>query len=330
MRNVLICDISVAQELLGREGLIDRIDLAFDDAQAEQELRGWLPPGLTLQASETRLNTMTQMTRAFHTNLTAMSLLALLVAGFLIYNAMMFAVLRRREQFGALRSLGISHRELFTMVIGEALILGTIATAFGLALGVALGNVLVELVTVTINDLYYRVHVNELFVSKVSLLKGVALGILVTCIAAWLPALNAARSAPVSLQQRSSIEGSASRLFPALFALGLLMLFAGWWLAGIPGRSIVLGFTALAMVVIGFSLAVPLMVKWFCAIPGLIAAKRGTPLARMGCARHLSGIKSHWPGSSRLNHRGSYYAWGRNNDRQLSHYPFRLAGADSQ
>ena len=287
---VLIADIAVAQELLGRVGVLDRIDLALDDASAIAELKDWLPPGLTLIEAETRRGSMARMTDAFHTNLTAMSLLALLVGGFLIYNTMMFAVLRRREQFGALRSLGVSRRELFTMVFTEAAVLGLVATGAGLLAGIALGQVLVQLVTVTINDLYYRLHVSELFISEVSLLKGFLLGFVVTAVAAWLPARGAARATPVSLQQRSSLEGHSARFFPWLFGTGVLITLAGWWLAQLPGRSIVIGFVALAMVVIGFSMAVPLLVQWLCTGLRTITTTRGSLLTRLSIRGISAGL----------------------------------------
>ena len=52
-----------------------------------------------------------------------MSLLALVVGTFLIYNAMSFSVVQRRSLLGMLRALGVSRRELFVGVLGEALLL---------------------------------------------------------------------------------------------------------------------------------------------------------------------------------------------------------------
>ena len=50
------------------------------------------------------------MTAAFRTNLTALSLLALVVGMFLIYNSMTFSVVQRRPMFGTLRCLGVTSR----------------------------------------------------------------------------------------------------------------------------------------------------------------------------------------------------------------------------
>ena len=63
---------------------------------------------------------MQEMTAAFSTNLTAMSLLALVVGMFLIYNSSSFTVLQRRALWGSLRVLGTTRRELFWLVLGLA------------------------------------------------------------------------------------------------------------------------------------------------------------------------------------------------------------------
>ena len=74
------------------------------------------------------------MTRAFRLNLEALSLLALLVGSFLIYNTMTFSVVQRRPLIGRLRTLGVTRREIFRRVLGEAALLATIGSVLGGAL----------------------------------------------------------------------------------------------------------------------------------------------------------------------------------------------------
>ncbi len=52
---------------------------------------------------------------------------------FLIYNTMTFSVVQRRELIGILRALGVSRGEIFGIVLGEAALIGLIATTGGLA-----------------------------------------------------------------------------------------------------------------------------------------------------------------------------------------------------
>jgi putative ABC transport system permease protein len=168
-----IADIATAQEIAGRIGTIDRIDLVLapEDASVLAEA---LPPGLRLVASAQRSETLRQMTRAFHTNLTAMSLLAMLVGGFIIYNTMTFAVLQRRSLLGSLRTLGCTRAQLFELVLSEAMLFALAGALLGLALGILTGWGLVQLVTRTINDIYFTLTVRELFITPLSVVKGIA------------------------------------------------------------------------------------------------------------------------------------------------------------
>ena len=83
--------------------------------------------GTTLVATNTNRATLDQMTRAFRINLSALSLLALVVGMFLIYATMSFAVVQRRGQMGTLRALGITQSELLRATLLEALFLGLVS-----------------------------------------------------------------------------------------------------------------------------------------------------------------------------------------------------------
>ncbi|MCP4964512.1 MAG: ABC transporter permease, partial [bacterium] len=86
-RDLLVTDIASAQELLQREGKLSRIDLIRSQQAEIDAIHSMLPTGTRLVAAGTRTLAMREMTRAFALNLTAMSLLALVVGMFLIYNS---------------------------------------------------------------------------------------------------------------------------------------------------------------------------------------------------------------------------------------------------
>ena len=188
LEGLVLTDISTAQELLGRTGRLSRIDLRLESEAELARLREWLPAGVEVVRSATRGNTVDQMTRAFRTNLTALSLLALVVGMFLIYNTMTFSVVQRRGQLGRLRALGITRGELFALVLGEAALLGAVGTVAGLLLGILMGRGLVGLVTQTLNDLYFVVSVRRLSLEPLTLIKGLSLGLGATLAAALVPA----------------------------------------------------------------------------------------------------------------------------------------------
>ena len=257
-----ITDIATAQEVLGRVGEIERIDLMLSDAEAAA-LAKTLPQGLRLQPAAQRSNALEQMTSAFHTNLTAMSMLAMLVGGFIVYNTMTFAVLQRRPLLGTLRMIGVTRSQMFLLVLVEALVLAVIGAVIGMVVGIVVGAGLVQLVTRTINDIYFQLSVRSLHIDPLSLIKGAGLGLGVTLIAALGPALEAARSQPRDVLRRTLVERRGQRLLPWLTAAGAVIVLLGVLLVQLSGRSMVVGFLALFLVIVGASLTMPLIVRAF-------------------------------------------------------------------
>ena len=102
----LVTDIATAQELFARRSL-SRVDLILTEAEARR-LEALALEGVTLVPAGGRNAAFDALARAFRINLTALSLLALLVGVFLIYATMSFAVVQRRETFGVLRAIGVT------------------------------------------------------------------------------------------------------------------------------------------------------------------------------------------------------------------------------
>jgi len=262
LRDVLIADVGTVQRFLGQNGL-DRIDLALPEGQGEAEtvarVEAVLPAGATLSTAGARASDMQGMLRAFDLNLTALSLLALVFGMFLIYNAMTFSVVQRRELLGGLRAIGVTRREVFRMVLTEGLLTGIAGTALGLAIGMVLGRGLVTLVTRTINDLYFVVSVESVTVTPGVLLKGAVLGVGATVLAA-IPAIREAVAAePRTSMVRSIGESRARALVPRLGWAGVLMSLGGVGLLTIPTRSLTVGFGGLAFVVLGIAALAPVL-----------------------------------------------------------------------
>ena len=257
--SLLLCDIATAQELLGRVGRLSRIDLRLAPSASETRaaIEALLPPDARIVETAGHGRALRSLTRAFDTNLQALSLLALLVGLFLIYNTMNFSVVRRRDLFGRLRALGVTRRELFMMVTGEALLVGLIGTLLGIALGVALGAGLSQLVTRTINDLYFVLAVSGYQVTPALLAKGAALGLGATLIAALLPARSAMATPPRVMMNRSALEGRTRLAGGRWAVMGLAVLGLGGLLLMLPARGIVVGFLALFTLVLGAALLAP-------------------------------------------------------------------------
>jgi putative ABC transport system permease protein len=285
LENLIIADVSTAQEVLGTQGRLSRIDLILPEGAAGEaaveRLRALLPDGAQVVPAAARSQALEQMTAAFNLNLTALSLLALIVGMFLIYNTMTFSVVQRRTLIGTLRAVGVVRREVFVLVLSEAFIIGLVGTALGLLLGIVLGRGMVRLVTQTINDLYFVLSVRELAVSPLALVKGVALGLGATLVAALAPALEATAAPPRAVLSRSVIEGRALRDAPRLAVAGLISLALGTVLLFLPSRDLILSFGALMAVVLGFALLTPLATVLLMSVLGPAAGGLFGVLGRM-------------------------------------------------
>lgn len=278
--DLIITDIATAQTLLNMPGKLSHIDFKIaDEPSGEaviQRVQRSLPPGLTLTTAGTRSQATKKMAQAFHINLVALSLLALLVSAFLIYNTMKFFVVRRRELIGALRTLGVTRAQVFRIILIEAFAIGAIGTLCGLVLGVGLGQGLVRLVTRTINDMYFVVTVRELILTPMALVKGLTLGVGVTLLVALAPAREAAGVEPRRALSRSDLESRYNRLIPRAAILGILVMALGGVTLLLSGKSIVLGFTAQFALILGCALL--------------------TPAATVGCVHVLKPLTARWLG----------------------------------
>ncbi|HEU4327763.1 MAG TPA: FtsX-like permease family protein [Roseiflexaceae bacterium] len=257
---LLVVDIATAQEWLGMLGKLSRIDLILpEDAAQAQRIAAALPPDAILTEPATRTRTLQQMTAAFELNLSALSMLALIVGMFLIYNTITFSVVQRRSLLGTLRCLGVTRGQVCALVLGEALLVSLVGALLGVGLGVLLGRGLVGLVTQTINDLYFAVSVRSVAISPLPLVKGFVLGVLATLVAAAVPALEATNTPPRTVLRRSSYEERARRLVPLAALAGGLLELVGLGLLALPSKSLILSFSALFCITIGAAALTPLL-----------------------------------------------------------------------
>lgn len=289
LEGLAVVDIATAQEWFTRHGRLDRIELDLDQAAAAA-LRAELPGALTLERLDRRAEEVRAMTAAFRTNLTAMALLAVIIGGFLIYNTMTFAVVRRRRLIGTLRGLGVTRAGVFGQIVGETLALGALGTAIGLVAGIGLAQGLVGLVTRTLNDLYFAVAVREVFVAPATLAQGAAIGLVAALLGALGPAAEAARCPPVAAGRRSVLEQRSHRLAWLLAGAGVLVLALAAATLALPGRGLVAGFVVLTGLLLGGALLMPAGV--LVLTPPLARAAGGVlgPLGRMAARGTAAGL----------------------------------------
>jgi putative ABC transport system permease protein len=290
---LLLTDIAQAQEWLGMSGRLSRIDVRVPEgapgAALLRRLAAQLPSGLALHATRATARETFAMTDAFTTNLRAMSLLALLVGTLLIYGAVSFAVLQRRRIIGVLRALGATRREVLTLVLTEAAVLGVAGATCGALLGVLIGRGLVGLVARTINDLYFVVAVKEVSVPPATLAAALIAGIASALAAALVPALEAAGSSPQLALSRSVLERRAVHLAGRLASASLLLALGAGVVLASSRRSLLAGFAALFMLLLAAAALTPAVLRALAA-GGARLASGWSPLLRLACAGVASSL----------------------------------------
>ncbi len=249
-----VMDIGWAQELLGSVGRLSSLLFLLEDparaAAVAAEMQPLLPPDLQAAPPRQRSAQIESMLSAFQLNLTALSMVSLLVGVFLIYNTISASVARRRVEIGILRALGMSRRGVRALFLGEACVFGVLGIVCGAVGGVALAHVLTRAVGKTITSLYVLLSIERTYLHPAQFAAAAFFGIASVLVGAWMPASEAARIAPVeALSGRCAVV--EKRSLRAWWLAGILFAtaFAAGWCAlriGPPALSFATAFCVLA------------------------------------------------------------------------------------
>jgi putative ABC transport system permease protein len=146
---------------------------------------------------------------------------AILVGAFIIYNTFSITVAQRTREFAMLRTIGASRRQILASVIGEAFIIGLLASVAGIVLGLGLAWGLGKL----FGAIGFGLPATGLVLSWQTVVVCLAVGIGITVLASIFPALRATRIAPIAaLREGATLPvGRFARLTPVIaIILGVL------------------------------------------------------------------------------------------------------------
>ncbi len=228
-----VMDVAAAQITFEMVGKVDRIDIVTDEKKSvddvAQSLRAVLPSHMTVERPANRTKQVEQMVRAFRFNLTVLSWVGLLVGMFLIYNTMAFAVAQRRREIGIYRAIGMTQSRVAVLFLMEAGLFGCMGGIAGSAVGVALAQELVALLSRTISDLYAPVGTSEGGLVWAAqfwriMLEGIVIGCVVSMIGAVGPSLDASRTATVRALAPGDYEVSRQVRVGMLAVMGVSLL----------------------------------------------------------------------------------------------------------
>jgi putative ABC transport system permease protein len=291
-------DIGWAQEAFGMRGKLSSVQVLLDDPRQAERVRQRLarlaPPDAEVAGPRQRSLQIEKMLGAFQLNLTAMSLVSLLVGTFLIYNTIFASAARRRVEVGILRSLGARRSEVRALFLAEALIFGVLGIVTGIAGGAALAEGLTGSVARTVSSLYVLISIGRPAWEALPFASAAGLGIASVLAGAWIPADEAARADPVAaLDHGARMERyqAGKGAWWALLGAGLLGVAWICCEAALRGAAPWLSFGASFFVLVGFAFFAPLVSAGLGRV-GSLARQTMFRLAseNLGRTIHRSGI----------------------------------------
>jgi putative ABC transport system permease protein len=256
--SIAVCDISVAQRSFGMIGKLSRVDLLVPEGKA---IRVNPPPGTRIERPSRRNERVEKMLRAFRVNLFALAGVALLVGMFLVYNTVLISILRRRKDVGMLKTVGVAPRQIFAAFLAEGLLFGIAGSILGVVLGRLLASGILAAVGRTVNTLYVASSPEAVELTPGVIALGIAVGTILSLLSALQPSLEASRVRP-SAMIRPGLQQRV-RNPRALVIAAIICFIASAFVARLPPlRGIaVAGYVAVLLVVAGFSLLAPAIVR---------------------------------------------------------------------
>ncbi|MCW7943305.1 ABC transporter [Streptomyces hygroscopicus] len=268
--SLALFDTATAQRLFHRAGSYDEIDVKAASGTSQIALRNALDeivPKDTAstitgqQLADDQAKEIADATSGMRTTLLVFAGIALFVGTFIIANTFTMLVAQRTRELALLRAVGASRRQVTRSVLIEAFVVGTVAAVTGLLAGVGIGAGLRSLV----GSLGGNVPDGPLVITPGTVVAALAVGILITMLAAWLPGRRAAKIPPVAAMSSVHAKATTKSLvvrntIGALFAsAGVATVLYATTLNSTDGQA-PMGLGA-ALLVIGVFVLTPLLAR---------------------------------------------------------------------
>ncbi|HEX3737547.1 MAG TPA: FtsX-like permease family protein [Solirubrobacterales bacterium] len=268
----------VAQRLTHKRGRFDQISVAADSGVTEQALKRrierMLPTTARVETATENADRSSEEIREnlgfLQTILLVFGYVAVLVGAFIIFNTFSITVAQRVSEFGVLRTLGASRRQILSSVLLEAAAIGLLGGIVGLAGGYVVAAGLRALFTAIGADL----PTTSLVMESRTVIVSIVVAFVVTFVSALVPAWRSTRVPPIAALHAFTPARSRRRrvallvVAGALAAIGVALVVAG--LAGggsIGARAARIGGGGIA-VVIAVSFFSPTLVRPLADIAG--------------------------------------------------------------
>ncbi len=267
--NIALMDLSAAQLAFDKRDRIDRIDIMTDPAitvaKVEQDLRARLPSGLEVAPPDRRGQGLEKAVSAMRLGLYIMSLLALMVGVFIIFNSLSVSVNQRWKEIGVLRAIGVEGSHIQQMFLIEAVLMGLVGSALGVGIGFVMARGATRIMSAVVTSMYGLVSTPEQPAFHWDYaITAFAIGAFASLLATWLPARAASRLHPVMALRNIELQRREGVLGWSRFALGIVFIIAGLALTFFspPGVGLMVHFSYSILVQLGMVLLLPKLVVW--------------------------------------------------------------------
>ncbi|WP_436774520.1 ABC transporter permease [Yinghuangia sp. YIM S09857] len=256
-----------------------RLDQGTDQEAAAAAIQQVLPPGVQAlpgsDATQEQVDAVSNgFLNIFRTFLSAFAAIALVVAAFSINHTFSVVTAQRMREAALLRALGASRRQIRAQAIGEAALIGVVASAVGLMAGLGLAAGLKAMFAA----FGFAFPVDGLVFRAETAMIVLPVGIVVTVLSALVPAVRGSRVAPIAALRTSAAESAG--VPPLRTAAGAVLTAAGITLTILADGVWLLAAAALASLA-GVLLVAPVVVR---AVGGAITA----PFRRLGAGPMLA------------------------------------------
>ncbi len=224
-----VMDLAAAQRWLGKDGRIDQIDVVLRDGAdanvVERRLQATLPPTLTVAHPASRGLQYEGILASFQAMLTGLSMLCMVAGIFITYNTTSTGALHRAFVMARLRRLGATSGQVFRLFMIEALILGIIGTAIGVAAGMLLARLLTGMVTESMGVIFQlRFPTNAGTADPRQLALIAVVGVGATLFASWFAARRVAAMDPLQVMRVTTSDPEAPRSMWSLIAWPIVLI----------------------------------------------------------------------------------------------------------
>jgi putative ABC transport system permease protein len=263
--DMAIMDLGNFQDYFARVGYLTRIDLVTDEVRA-REIEEILPPHLSMQKIDRLIENQKGVVTSFRYNLLFVSLIAVLVGMFLLYNTVFVSVVKRRTEIGILRGLGIGRRTVMALFTVQGLILGFAGSLAGIVLGQFFAYFSIAAVERTMSTIYGGVSIPDFILTWKDGLGSLIVGLSVSLAASLIPSYESSKIKPNEAIGEGSFEVKYAGYQRSFSLVGFLCILGGGVFSYIDYRMPPFDFPYLAyagvlLFIIGCTLLSPLYLR---------------------------------------------------------------------